>query len=53
MAGPKKTASIKEDIQRQEEVVSRVKEKYDSEFRKLKSLYEKQDEIKKKNRFLL
>lgn len=53
MAGrPKrKTSSLQEEILKQEEAVAKAKEKYDIEVKKLKSLYAKQDEIKKKELF--
>lgn len=40
--------SIEEEIVKQEEAVSKSKEKYDADVKKLKDLYAKRDEIKKK-----
>ena len=51
MARTKKVTSIKEEILKQEEAVARAKEKYDLEVKKLKDLYAKQDEMKKKEMF--
>ena len=52
MAGrPKKYTSIKDEIAKQEEAVSKAKEKYDAEVMKLKDLYTKRDEQKKKELF--
>lgn len=51
MARTKKVTSIKEEILKQEEAVARAKEKYDLEVKKLKDLYAKQDEMKKKELF--
>lgn len=51
MARTKKVTSIKEEILKQEEAVARSKEKYDLEVKKLKDLYAKQDEMKKKELF--
>ena len=51
MARTKKVTSIKEEILKQEEAVARSKEKYDAEVKKLKDLYAKQDEMKKKELF--
>ena len=49
MAGrPKKNMSIKDEIAKQEEAVAKSKAKYDEDLKKLKDLYAKQDEIKKK-----
>lgn len=49
MAGrPKKNMSIKDEIAKQEEIVAKSKAKYDADVRKLKNLYAKQDEMKKK-----
>ena len=50
MARPRKdgNTSIEEQIAKQEEQVTRIKAKYDAEVMKLKDLYTKQDEIKKK-----
>ena len=51
MARTKKVTSIKDEILKQEEAVARAKEKYDLEVKKLKDLYAKQDEMKKKELF--
>lgn len=51
MAGTRKVTSIKEKILKQEEAVAKSKEKYDAEVKKLKDLYAKQDEMKKKELF--
>jgi hypothetical protein len=52
MAGrPRKTTSIEEDIARQEEIVSKTKQKYDEAVSKLKDLYAKKDEQRKKELF--
>ena len=51
MARTRKTTSIKEEILKQEEAVAKSKEKYDAEVKKLKDLYAKQDEMKKKELF--
>ena len=51
MARTKKVTSIKEEILKQEEAVARAKEKYDLDVKKLKDLYAKQDEMKKKELF--
>lgn len=52
MAGrPKKNMSIKDEIAKQEEAVAKSKAKYDADVKKLKDLYAKQDEIKKKELF--
>lgn len=51
MAGIRKVTSIKEEILKQEEAVAKSKEKYDAEVKKLKDLYAKQDEMKKKELF--
>lgn len=48
MARTRKVTSIKEEILKQEEAVAKSKEKYDAEVKKLKDLYAKQDEMKKK-----
>ena len=48
MARPKKTATLDEEITRQEEAVTRSKAKYDADVKKLKDLYAKRDERKKK-----
>lgn len=51
MARTRKVTSIKEEILKQEETVAKSKEKYDAEVKKLKDLYAKQDEMKKKELF--
>lgn len=51
MARTRKVTSIKEEILKQEEAVAKSKEKYDAEVKKLKDLYAKQDEMKKKELF--
>lgn len=51
MARTRKVTSIKEKILKQEEAVAKSKEKYDAEVKKLKDLYAKQDEMKKKELF--
>ena len=51
MARTRKVTSIKEEISKQEEAVAKSKEKYDAEVKKLKDLYAKQDEMKKKELF--
>lgn len=51
MARTRKVTSIKEEILKQEEAVAKLKEKYDAEVKKLKDLYAKQDEMKKKELF--
>lgn len=43
-----KMISLEEQIKKQEETVLKVKEKYDSEMIKLKDLYAKRNEEKKK-----
>lgn len=48
MARPRKMISLEEQIKKQEETVLKVKEKYDSEMMKLKDLYAKRNEEKKK-----
>ena len=48
MARPRKMISLEEQIKKQEEAVLKVKEKYDSEMIKLKDLYAKRNEEKKK-----
>ena len=49
MARPRKNnLSIDEEIVKQEEQVSKSKEKYDADVKKLKDLYAKRDEIKRK-----
>ena len=49
MARPRKMISLEEQIRKQEETILKVKEKYDSEMMKLKDLYVKRNEEKKKN----
>lgn len=48
MARPRKDGSLKDEIAKQEEQVAKSKAKYDADVMKLKDLYAKQDEIKKK-----
>lgn len=49
MARPRKNnITIDEEIVRQEEQVSKSKAKYDADVKRLKDLYAKKDEIKKK-----
>lgn len=49
MARPRKNnLSIDEEIIKQEEQVAKSKAKYDADVKKLKDLYAKKDEIKKK-----
>lgn len=48
MARTRKDISIEEQIIKQEEAVTKAKEKYDSEVVKLKDLHMKRDEAKKK-----
>lgn len=49
MARPRKNSmSIDEEIIKQEEQVSKSKAKYDADVKKLKDLYAKRDEMKKK-----
>lgn len=43
--------SLSDMILKQEETVAKSKEKYDAEVKKLKDLYAKQDEMKKKELF--
>ena len=49
MARLGKMISLEEQIKKQEETVLKVKEKYDSEMMKLKDLYAKRNEEKKKD----
>ena len=49
MARPRKMISLEEQIKKQKETVLKVKEKYDSEMMKLKDLYAKRNEEKKKD----
>ena len=51
MARPRKNVSIQDAIMRQEEVVAKAKEKYETEINKLKELYAKRDEEKKEELF--
>ena len=44
----KNNLSIDEEIVKQEEQVAKSKEKYDADVKKLKDLYAKRDEIKRK-----
>ena len=49
MAGrPRKVMSIKDEIEKQEEAVAKSKAQYDAGVKRLKDLYAKQDEMKKK-----
>lgn len=48
MARPRKDISIDELIAKQEEAVSKSKAKYDADVGKLKDLYAKKDEIRRK-----
>lgn len=48
MARPKKIASIEEEIAKQEEAVEKSKVKYDAEVKKLKDMYAKRDEARRK-----
>jgi Skp family chaperone for outer membrane proteins len=48
MARPKKPVSIDAEIEKQEEAVAKLREKYDENVRKLKDLYAKRDEEKEK-----
>ena len=48
MARPKKPISIDDKIAKQEEVVVKLREKYDENVRKLKDMYAKRDEEKNK-----
>ena len=51
MARPRKNISIQDAIMKQEEVVAKAKEKYETEINKLKELYAKRDEEKKEELF--
>ncbi len=51
MARPRKNVSIQDAIMKQEEVVAKAKEKYETEINKLKELYAKRDEKKKEELF--
>ena len=48
MARPRKDTSLEEAIAKQEEAVTKARERYDTEVKKLKDLYDKRDEQKKK-----
>lgn len=48
MARPRKVTNIDDEIRNQEETVTKAKQKYDTEVAKLKDLYAKRDEEKKK-----
>lgn len=48
MARLRKNISLDETISKQEEAVTKAREKYDAEVKKLKDLYAKRDEQKKK-----
>ena len=48
MARPRKDISLDEMIAKQEEAVTKAREKYDAEVKKLKDLYAERDEQKKK-----
>lgn len=48
MARPRMDISLDEMIAKQEEAVTKAREKYDTEVKKLKDLYAKRDEQKKK-----
>ena len=48
MARPKKITSIEEEIAKQEEAVEKSKVKYDAEVKKLKDMYAKRDEVRRK-----
>lgn len=48
MARPKKITSIEEEIAKQEEAVEKSKVKYDAEVKKLKDMYAKRDEARRK-----
>ena len=51
MARPKKPISIDDKIAKQEEVVVKLREKYDENVRKFKDMYAKRDEEKNKAMF--
>ena len=51
MARPRKNISIQDAIMKQEEVVAKAKEKYETEINKLKELYAKREEEKKEELF--
>ena len=48
MARPKKPISMEEEIVKQEEAVERSKAKYDAEVKKLKDMYAKREEARRK-----
>ena len=48
---PKKTIATDEEIAKQEEAVSKAKQKYDECVKRLKDLYAKKDEQRKKELF--
>lgn len=48
MARPKKNTSMEEEIVKQEEAVERSKAKYDAEVKKLKDMYAKREEARRK-----
>ena len=48
MARPKKNTSMEEEIVKQEEAVEKSKEKYDAEVKKLKDMYAKREEARRK-----
>jgi len=48
MVRPGKNISLDDTIIRQEEIVTKARERYDTEVRKLKGLYARRDEQKKK-----
>ena len=48
MARPRKVVSIDEAIAKQEEVVAKLRERYDTNVQKLKDLYKKKDAEKKR-----
>ena len=48
MARPKKITSIEEEIAKQEEAVEKSKAKYDAEVKKLKDMYAKREEARRK-----
>ena len=48
MARPKKHTSMEEEIVKQEEAVEKSKAKYDAEVKKLKDMYAKREEARRK-----
>ena len=48
MARPKKPISMEEEIVKQEEAVEKSKAKYDAEVKKLKDMYAKREEARRK-----